>query len=167
MRSVARHIDRPGPDRHVPPDAPDPDFLDKLTLGFASVLPAGTPARAAGRRPLPATGPYMIARYRPRHELRLARNPRFREWSQAAQPDGFPDAIAFRFNVKGKTAVTDVERGRADDFAGPKDAVPAQPGARARPATPAGPGRASSAASRRCSSTRVSRPSTMSASAER
>jgi len=66
----------------------------------------------------------MIARYRPKHELRLARNPQFREWSQAAQPDGFPDAIAFRFNVKGKTAVTDVERGRADDFAGLKDVVP-------------------------------------------
>ena len=105
--------------------APDPDFLDKLTLEFASVLPAGTPARAAGSRPLPATGPYMIVRYRPRHELRLARNPQFREWSQAAQPDGFPDAIAFRFNIKDKTAVTDVEHGRADDFAGAKDMVPA------------------------------------------
>jgi len=125
VRSIAWHIDRPWPDRHVPPDCAGPDFLDKLTLGFAAVLPAGTPARAAGTRPLPATGPYMIVRYLPGHELRLARNPQFREWSQAAQPDGFPDAVAFRFNVKGKTAVTDVERGRADDFAGAKDTIPA------------------------------------------
>ena len=115
----------PGPTVTFRLTAPDPDFLDKLTLGFAAVLPAGTPARAAGTRPLPATGPYMIVRYLPGHELRLARNPQFREWSQAAQPDGFPDAVAFRFNVKGKTAVTDVERGRADDFAGAKDTIPA------------------------------------------
>jgi YVTN family beta-propeller protein len=103
---------------------PDPDFLDKLALDFAFVLPASTPARGAGTRPVPATGPYMITQYRPGHELRLARNPRFREWSQAAQPDGFPDAIAFRLDIKQENAVTQVERGRADDFAGAKDNMP-------------------------------------------
>ncbi len=157
----------PGPTVTFRLTAPDPDFLDKLTLGFTAVLPAGTPARATGRRPLPATGPYMIVRYRPGHELRLARNPRFREWSRAAQPDGFPDAIAFRFKVKGNTAVTDVERGRADDFAGAKDTIPADRVGELQTDTPAGRGRASSARSTPCSSTRVSRPSTTYVSAGR
>ena len=43
---------------------PDPDFLYKLTLAYANVLPASTPGRQA-RTPLPATGPYMITRYIP------------------------------------------------------------------------------------------------------
>ena len=43
---------------------PDPDFLSKLTLAYADVLPATTPGRQA-RTPLPATGPYMISRYTP------------------------------------------------------------------------------------------------------
>jgi len=68
---------------------PDPDFLYKLTLAYADVLPASTPGRQA-RTPLPATGPYMITRYVPGRELLLVRNPRFREWSAAAQPTGNP-----------------------------------------------------------------------------
>ena len=41
--------------------APDPEFLFKLTLPFAFVLPSGTPPREAVMRPLPATGPYQVA----------------------------------------------------------------------------------------------------------
>ena len=33
--------------------AADPEFLDKLALGFANVVPAGTPARDVGAHPLP------------------------------------------------------------------------------------------------------------------
>src|SRR6202042_823767 len=44
------------------PSRPDPDFLYKLTISYADVLPASTPDREA-RTPLPATGPYMITRY--------------------------------------------------------------------------------------------------------
>ena len=43
----------------------DPEFLFKLALPFAYVLPEGTSLREAVRRPLPATGPYRVAR-RPR-----------------------------------------------------------------------------------------------------
>jgi YVTN family beta-propeller protein len=64
---------------------PDPEFLYKLTLNFAFILPAGTPARVADIRPLPGTGPYMVATYQPKQRLVLTRNPRFREWSQAAR----------------------------------------------------------------------------------
>jgi ABC-type transport system substrate-binding protein/DNA-binding SARP family transcriptional activator len=74
---------------------PDPDFLAKLTLPYAFVLPATTPARAA-RLPLAATGPYEIASYRPAREVLLVRNPHFHEWSNAAQPDGYPARIVMR-----------------------------------------------------------------------
>ena len=76
--------------------APDPDFLDKLALPFADVVPAGTPPREAGTHhtpPLPATGPYLITSYRKNHSLTLGRNPYFHQWSQAAQPAGYPDRI--------------------------------------------------------------------------
>ena len=155
------------PDRHVPPDCGGSRLLDKLTLGFTAVLPAGTPARATGRRPLAATGPYMIVRYRPGHELRLARNPRFRESSRAAQPDGFPDAIAFRFKVKGNTAVTDVERGRADDFAGAKNTSRRTPVGELQLGFAGRDAASVLARSTPCSSTRVSRTSTTYVSAGR
>ena len=73
---------------------PDPDFLYKLGLAYADVLPASIPGREA-RAPLPATGPYLIARYFPRHELRLVRNPRFREWSAAVNPTATPTRSSF------------------------------------------------------------------------
>ena len=41
----------------------------------------------------------MVASYQLRHRLVLTRNPRFREWSQAAQPDGYPDRIELRLDV--------------------------------------------------------------------
>ncbi len=96
--------------------APDPEFLYKLALDFADVVPAGTPPKAAGTHPLPATGPYMIASYRPNHALRLVRNPYFHEWSQAAQPDGYPDQIVFEIGGTPDAAVNDVIRGKADAF---------------------------------------------------
>ena len=44
----------------------------------------------------------------------MIRNPYFREWSHAAQPDGFPDRIVWRLGATGEAAVTAVERGNAD-----------------------------------------------------
>ena len=93
---------------------PDPEFLYKLTLTFAFAVPAGTPDRDVGSHPVPATGPYMIDRYEPGRELLLKRNPQFHEWSKAAQPDGYPDQIVWRFGVSPDAAVTAVERGSAD-----------------------------------------------------
>jgi YVTN family beta-propeller protein len=93
--------------------SPDPDFLHKLTLGYAFVLPASTPSRAA-QTPLPATGPYVIRHHRPGREIRLERNPRFHVWSQAAQPEGYPDAIVWRLGQPAEAAATAVIHGRAD-----------------------------------------------------
>jgi ABC-type transport system substrate-binding protein/DNA-binding SARP family transcriptional activator len=92
---------------------PDPDFLPKLTLAFADVLPATVPGRQA-RAPLPATGPYMVSRYIPGRELLMVRNPRFREWSAAAQPAGYPDRIVIRLGIGGVRAAAAVAGGRSD-----------------------------------------------------
>ena len=93
---------------------PDPDFLYKLTLTFAFAIPSGTPDRDVGLHPVPATGPYMIDRYEPGRQLLLVRNPDFHEWQEAAQPDGNPDQIVWRFGADPEAAVTAVERGSAD-----------------------------------------------------
>jgi YVTN family beta-propeller protein len=93
---------------------PDPNFLYKLALPFAYVLPAGTPYRPARTHGLPATGPYMIVTYTPGRLLRLVRNPFFHEWSRAAQPAGYPDRIDLRIAGTANDAIRDVVDGRAD-----------------------------------------------------
>ncbi len=76
-------------------------------------MPAGTPLHA--RVPLPATGPYEIASFEPkRGVIRLVRNPKFREWSPAAQPSGFPDVIVEHFKGTPDAHVTAVLHGSAD-----------------------------------------------------
>ena len=99
---------------------PDPDFLDKLTLTYADVLPSSTPRHEA-TQPLPATGPYRLASYAPGHQARLIRNPYFREWSAAAQPDGYPDEIVVRLGVGPAAVAPSIRQGTADfadDFGG-------------------------------------------------
>jgi peptide/nickel transport system substrate-binding protein len=102
-RTVAFHLVRP-----------DPYFLYKLASPAAYAVPGGTPRRPAGTHPLPATGPYMIATYRPKKLLRFVRNPFFREWSRAAQPDGYPDRIDIRIGGTSDEAIRDVVDGKAD-----------------------------------------------------
>jgi YVTN family beta-propeller protein len=93
---------------------PDPEFLSKLALPFAYVVPAGTSLREAVRRPLPATGPYRIAGLSSSGSLRLVRNPRFREWSSAAQPAGFADEIVIRPIASAVRRARLVAQGKAD-----------------------------------------------------
>jgi len=112
--------------------APDPDFLYKLALPPAFIVPGASP-NGGSRRPLPATGPYMITTYAPKREVGLIRNPYFREWSKAAQPDGFPDRIDWKLGcaqipderrrpcrppIGQIRAVRAVERGAADGVFG-------------------------------------------------
>jgi YVTN family beta-propeller protein len=94
--------------------APDGDFLDKLAFGFTAPVPAAVPATEVGTTPVPATGPYMITRYLPGREIDLTRNPYFRQWSAAAQPDGFPDRITWTFGLTPAQEVGQIEAGRAD-----------------------------------------------------
>lgn len=96
---------------------PDPEFMYRLALPFAFAVPAKTPDTRADTTPLPATGPYVIARYVEKKELELVRNPVFREWSQAAQPDGFPDRIVWRLgdvSADLDQMLADTLEGRAD-----------------------------------------------------
>jgi YVTN family beta-propeller protein len=93
---------------------PDPDFLYKLALPSAYLVPVGTPNRRFETRPIPATGPYRIGRYRRGRELRLVRNPQFHEWSNAAQPDGYPDEIIWKLGVGANAAVSAIQQGKAD-----------------------------------------------------
>jgi YVTN family beta-propeller protein len=94
--------------------APDSDFLYKLAVPNAVVVPGGTPVVV--KHPVPGTGPYRIVRYKPERLVRLGRNPYFRVWSSAAQPAGNPNAIELRlsFSFAEDERVTAVERGRAD-----------------------------------------------------
>jgi YVTN family beta-propeller protein len=112
--------------------APDPEFLFKLALPFAYVLPAGTSLSEAVRRPLPATGPYRVASVsRDRSSLRLVRNERFREWSTAAQPAGFPDEIIVGNDPDPSRRARLVAEGEADwTFFLPGDPLPVPLGSR-------------------------------------
>jgi YVTN family beta-propeller protein len=93
----------------------DPDFLYKLALLFAAPAPPGAAGHLMDRAPfLPGTGPYMISRYRPDSSLTLVRNPRFRQWSYAAQPPGYPDVIRFEQMAGPRQQEQAVEAGRAD-----------------------------------------------------
>ena len=101
--------------------APDSTFLANLTVGgLASPVPPGTPFRDTRFKPIPGTGPYKIVSASQR-EIRYVRNPFFREWSHAAQPDGNPDEIVMRFGLGAEQQVRAIRQGRGDWMA---DAVP-------------------------------------------
>jgi YVTN family beta-propeller protein len=91
---------------------PDPDFLMKLALPIAFAVPADTPAKEALKRPLPATGPYMVDKGK--SPFTLVRNPQFREWSKAAQPDGYVDRIVITAVKSPIASLRAVERGSQD-----------------------------------------------------
>jgi peptide/nickel transport system substrate-binding protein len=93
---------------------PDPDFVASLTsFAFAAPIPPGTPSPTAGEI-VPGTGPYRMAE-RAEREIRFVRNPYFRVWSPAAQPDGYPDAIVWKLAQPSHEAVVRaIERGSAD-----------------------------------------------------
>ena len=86
-------------DGHVPSDGARSRISRKARSGGA-VEPgaAGTPLHPVRTTPIPGTGPYRIA-LASRAEIRYVRNPYFREWSHAAQPDGNPDEIVMRFGL--------------------------------------------------------------------
>ena len=94
--------------------APDPDFLDKLTPNaFGAPVPSGTPDRDMGLRPVPGTGPYRIVSATA-SKVVFERNPYFREWSHAAQPEGRPNRIVWLIPTSEQGVVNDIEQGKAD-----------------------------------------------------
>ena len=92
----------------------DAEFLDQLAVPFGAILPAGTPAKDQGSTPIPGTGAYKFASYNPNTSLVMARNPYFKVWSSAAQPQGYPSIIEENFGQTVESEVTSVENGQAD-----------------------------------------------------
>jgi peptide/nickel transport system substrate-binding protein len=93
---------------------PDPELPYKLAVPHASILPESAPSKDAGTTPIPTTGPYMFSSYDPNRELKMVRNPYFKEWSFDAQPQGYPDEIDETFGLTVEAEVTAVENGQAD-----------------------------------------------------
>lgn len=93
---------------------PDAEFLDQLAVPFAAILPASTPAKDQGSTPIPGTGAYKFASYNPNTSLVMTRNPYFKVWSSAAQPQGYPNTIEENFGQTVESEVTSVENGQAD-----------------------------------------------------
>jgi peptide/nickel transport system substrate-binding protein len=58
----------------------------------------------------------VISAYHQDHDLTLIRNPHFREWSRAAQPDGYPSRIEIQNRTKSDadSLIEEVTAGRAD-----------------------------------------------------
>jgi peptide/nickel transport system substrate-binding protein len=104
-RSVTFHLTRP-----------DADWLQKLALPAAALLPASVGNSEIGTdvARLVGTGPYYWASYAPAKQLVLRRNPFFKVWAPAAQPDGYVDTIVERFGLGVEAEVTEVANGQAD-----------------------------------------------------
>jgi YVTN family beta-propeller protein len=105
--------------------APNPEFLQRLTLLDAVAVPVETPLHDVGLHPLPTTGPYqwvIVSRY----AGALVRNPYFREWSHAARPDGYADRIVWQHVGSSQAGLTAVEHGSADYYFDgvPQDRLP-------------------------------------------
>jgi peptide/nickel transport system substrate-binding protein len=95
--------------------AADPEFLQKLALPFAYVVPASTSKKLTGNNVPPGTGPYMWQSYNPNSEAVLVRNPHFKQWSAAAQPNGYPDKIVEKYGQTVSDEVTAVQNNQADE----------------------------------------------------
>ncbi len=93
---------------------PDSEFKYKLAVPFASIVPAESPPKDVGTKPLPGTGAYYFASYDPNKQLVMKRNPYFKQWSQAAQPAGYPDEIIQSYGLTAESQITAVENGQAD-----------------------------------------------------
>ena len=97
---------------------PDPDLLYKLALPTANLVPPGVSMTKMAPLGVPGTGPYAVQSFG-KSRLVLVRNPHFREWSAAAQPDGSPDRIVKTYGLDLDKQLTAVERGKADLMASP------------------------------------------------
>ena len=95
LRPLARHRDRCAARARSPSTSrtPDAEFLHKLTMPFAFVVPAGTPASASLDLAPPGTGPVPGRRVGLAARRALVRNPRFRATADAAGGVRRPDRV--------------------------------------------------------------------------
>ena len=92
---------------------PDPDLPFKLALPFAFPVPVVTPMVDQRLNPIPATGPYVV-KSTGVDGIELSRNDVFEEWSGSAQPDGFVDAVRWRFGESPADAFDRLDAGTLD-----------------------------------------------------
>ena len=94
----------------------DADFLHKLTIPFAFVVPAGSPARGSTGRTPPGTGPYRVTAWDAKRGGTLMRNPNFRAGPARSRGDGFVDRIEVGVHDKRtiERRIAAVQRGTAD-----------------------------------------------------
>jgi peptide/nickel transport system substrate-binding protein len=102
--------------------APDPYFPYKLSVPHASIVPANSPAKDAGTKPLPGTGALMFTTFDPNKILKMVRNPYFKEWSKDAEPASKVDEIDQTYGLTAEDEVTAIERGQADGMYDPQPA---------------------------------------------
>jgi peptide/nickel transport system substrate-binding protein len=95
--------------------APDPEFIDQLSLPFAFAVPASTSPKLTGNNVPPGTGPYMWKSYNPNSQAVLVRNPYFHVWSAQAQPAGYPNEIIEKYGLQVSDEVTEVLNGQANE----------------------------------------------------
>ena len=95
--------------------APDPEFMDQLSLPFAFAVPASTSPKLTGNNVPPGTGPYMWKSYNPNSQAVLVRNPYFHVWSAQAQPAGYPNEIIEKYGLQVSDEVTEVLNGQANE----------------------------------------------------
>jgi peptide/nickel transport system substrate-binding protein len=95
--------------------APDPEFMDQLSLPFAFAVPSGTSPKLTGNNVPPGTGPYMWKSYNPNSQAVLVRNPYFHVWSAQAQPAGYPNEIIEKYGLQVSDEVTEVLNGEANE----------------------------------------------------
>ena len=98
--------------------APDPEFLDKLAVPGAFVVPAGTPTHPITKLPLAATGPTVRSARRTckaRSGSSSARNPHFHARSPW-RPSGYVARILIRSkgNLRVAAVLGAIEHGQAD-----------------------------------------------------
>jgi peptide/nickel transport system substrate-binding protein len=95
--------------------APDPEFMDQLSLPFAFAVPASTSPKLTGNNVPPGTGPYMWKSYNPNTQAVLVRNPYFHVWNAQAQPAGYPNEIIEKYGLQVSDEVTEVLNGQANE----------------------------------------------------
>jgi DNA-binding SARP family transcriptional activator/ABC-type transport system substrate-binding protein/sugar lactone lactonase YvrE len=94
----------------------DAQFLHKLTMSFAFLVPADSPARPTTGRPPPGTGPYRVTAWDAKRGGTLVRNPYFLSGPARARGDGFVDRIEVRLHESRRVepGIAAVQRGDAD-----------------------------------------------------
>jgi len=94
---------------------PQGDFQNILATLFAAPVPQTTPAKDQSTNPIPATGPYQIASYKPNRQFTMTRNPSFKPTEDV--PAGNPDKIAVKIVEDDSAALQQVINGQGDyDF---------------------------------------------------